>query len=364
MARKPIAKPAARGGDKAAAKPPAKAPGAPTRAATGSPSKTRVKARTNVGIRPHAPAFDAPTDTRAPRAAPSSPRALDRVTMIPALPPRPREGHKATFGHVLVLAGSYRYTGAAVLTARATLRSGAGLVTLGCPKSAHAAIAAHLLCEMSLPLADAAPGVFAPDAVSEALDWAERANAVALGPGIATDTPAMRFAQDMAVFCPLPMVIDADGISALVGAAQRLEWAEGRRVLTPHPGEAARLLSCSTAEVMADREGAAIRIARETNSIVLIKGAGTIVTDAERVYVNASGNPGMATAGSGDVLTGVIAALLAQGMDPFDAACLGAHLHGRAGDLAARALGEHGMIATDILESLPLAFRDHATARA
>lgn len=294
------------------------------------------------------------------RAAPGGPQAIARIKKPPALPPRPRDGHKATFGHVLVLAGSYRYTGAAVLTARATLRAGAGLVTLGCPKSAHAAISSHLLCEMSLPLADSAPGVFAPDAVSEALDWAERANAVALGPGIATDTPAMRFAQDMAVFCPLPMVIDADGLSALVGATQRLEWAEGRRILTPHPGEAARLLSCSMAEVTADREGAAIRIARESNSIVLLKGAGTIVTDAERVYVNSSGNPGMATAGSGDVLTGVIGALLAQGMDAFDAACLGAYLHGRAGDLAARALGEYGMIATDILESLPLAFRDHA----
>lgn len=289
-------------------------------------------------------------------------RALD-VVGVPPLPPRPAEGHKATFGHVLVLAGSYRYTGAAVLTARAALRSGCGLVTLGCPKSAHEAIAGHLLCEMSLPLPDAAPGVFGRDAISEVLDAADRMQAVALGPGITTDGPAMEFAQDVAVLCPLPMVIDADGVNALAGAAQRLEWAEGARVLTPHPGEAARLLGCTTAEVLADREEAAIRIAREAHAVVLLKGARTVVTDAERLYVNATGNSGMATAGSGDVLTGVVAALLAQGLPAFEATVLAAYLHGVAGDLAAARLGEHGLIATDLLDELPQAFVGHVRGK-
>lgn len=300
-----------------------------------------------------------PVPSKQDRATKASKR-LKRTSRPPKLPPRAPDGHKASFGHVLVLAGSYRYTGAAVLTARASLRSGCGLVTLGCPKSAHASISGHLLCEMSLPLADAAPGVFARDAVSEVLDAADRADAVALGPGITIDGPAMDFAQDMAVLCPLPMVIDADGINALAGAIQRLEWAEGARVLTPHPGEAARLLGCSPAEVLADREGAAIRIAREAHAIVLLKGYRTIVTDAERLYVNWTGNSGMATAGSGDVLTGVIAALLAQRIAPFEAAVLGAYLHGLAGDLAAKRLGEHGMIATDILDHLPAAFMSHS----
>lgn len=282
---------------------------------------------------------------------------------VPPLPPRSPTGHKATFGHVLVLAGSYRYTGAAVLTARSALRSGCGLVTLGCPKSAHAAIAPHLLCEMSLPLADAAPGVFARDAVSEVLDTADRMQAVALGPGITTDGPAMKFAQDVAVYCPLPLVIDADGVNSLSGALQRLEFAEGPRVLTPHPGEAARLLGCPTHEVLADRTEAALRIARESHAVVLLKGAGTIVTDAERIYVNPTGNSGMATAGSGDVLTGVIAALLAQGVPAFEATVLGAYLHGLAGDLAAKTLGQHGLLATDILDHLPYAFLQHSRRR-
>jgi NAD(P)H-hydrate epimerase len=282
-----------------------------------------------------------------------------RITEPPLLPARSSSAHKGLFGHVFVLAGSWRYTGAAVLTARAALRSGCGLVTIGCPKTAHAAIAGHLLCEMSVPLPDAAPGVFSREAVSEALDWSERAQAVALGPGITMERPAMRFAQDVAIMCPLPLVIDADGINALAGAAQRLEFAEGPRVLTPHPGEAARLLGSTPAEVVADREGAALRIARETNAVVLMKGSGTIVTDAERVYVNRTGNSGLATAGSGDVLTGVIASLLAQGLSALDAAVLGAHLHGRAGDLAAEELGEHGMIASDVLDRLPHAFLEH-----
>ena len=325
---------------------------APRKAPKSDRAARRIPPRTRPAAAPRKPQDPHPTT------APD--RALVRIDVVPSAPRRDQSGHKATFGHVLVLAGSYRYTGAAVLTARAALRSGCGLVTLGCPKAAHAAISAHLLCDMSLPLPDAAPGVFARDAVSEALDWAERANAVAIGPGITTHAPAMEFAQDMAVFCPLPMVIDADGINALAGASQRLEWAEGVRVLTPHPGEAARLLGCTTADVLADRESACVRIARETGAVVLLKGAGTIVTDAERIYVNRSGNSGMATAGSGDVLTGVIAALLAQRMPAFEATCLGAYLHGLAGDVAAETLGEFGMIATDILNDLPQAFVRHA----
>jgi NAD(P)H-hydrate epimerase len=267
------------------------------------------------------------------------------------------------FGHVFVLAGSYRYTGAAVLTARAALRSGCGLATIGCPESVHARIAAPLLCEMSVALPDSAPGVFSREAVSEALDWSDRAHAIALGPGITRERDALKFAQDVALMCPLPLVLDADGINAFAGATQRLEFAEGPRVLTPHPGEAARLLGCSPAEVVRDREGAALRIAREANAVVLLKGAGTIVTDAERIYVNRTGNSGLATAGSGDVLTGVIASLLAQGVPAFEAAVLGAYLHGLAGDLAAADLGEHGMIASDVLDRLPRAFLRHVRGK-
>ena len=287
-----------------------------------------------------------------------------RVVAPPPVPRRPVHGHKGTFGHVLVLGGSVRYPGAPVLTARAVLRSGAGLVTIGCPKGAHATIASHAMCEMTVPLPDAPFGVFAEGAVSEALDRAERVQAVALGPGLSTEGPALEFARQIATLCPLPLVVDADGLNAFAASAQRLESCPAPRILTPHPGEAARMLGCTVNEVVEDRIGASVRLARETECIVCMKGAGTIVTDAERIYVNQSGNSGMATAGSGDVLTGVIAALLAQGMTSFDAAVLGVYLHGRAGDLAADRLGEHGLIATDILDALPLAFRDHAARSA
>jgi NAD(P)H-hydrate epimerase len=282
-----------------------------------------------------------------------------RVTAVPALPSRPRDAHKGSCGHVLMLAGSWRYPGAAVLAARAALRSGCGLVTLGCPENARPAIAAQLLCEMSVPLPDAAPGVFSGDAVSEALDLAERCQTVGIGPGLSLEAPAQAFARDIALLAPVPAVIDADGLNALHDRAADLARAEAPRVLTPHPGEAARLLGRKLADVLADREGAVMDLARRTGAVVVLKGAGTLVTDGERLFVNATGNPGMATAGSGDVLTGVIASLLAQGMTPFDGAALGVHLHGLAGDLAASSLGEHGMIASDILDRLPHACVAH-----
>jgi NAD(P)H-hydrate epimerase len=286
----------------------------------------------------------------------SSPK---RTTTVSALPVRARDVHKGARGHVLMLAGSWRYPGAAVLAARAALRAGCGLVTLGCPEGARPAIAAQLLCEMSVPLPDSAPGVFSGDAVSEALDLAERCQTAAIGPGLSLEAPAQSFARDIALLAPVALVVDADGLNALHDRVDDLRRAEAPRVLTPHVGEAARMLGLATSDVARDREGAAIELAKRTGAIVVLKGAGTLVTDGSRLYVNATGNPGMATAGSGDVLTGVIASLLAQGMSPFDGAALGVHLHGLAGDLAAAEVGEHGMIASDILDRLPHACRAH-----
>lgn len=339
----------------AAQKPASRTGRAPARKAAAAPRRRRPEKPVQRSARRAAPRPAPGRDAGRPRAS--------RIVDPPPLPPRARDGHKGVFGHVFVLAGSLRYTGAAVLAARAALRTGCGLVTIGCPKSAHPAISGHLLCEMSVSLPDAAAGVFSREAVSEVLDWSERTQAVVLGPGITMETPALQFAQDVALMCPLPMVLDADGLNAFAGASQRLEFAEGPRVLTPHPGEAARLLGCTPPEVVADREGAAIRIAREANAVVLLKGAGTIVTDAERIYVNRSGNSGLATAGSGDVLSGVIGSLLAQGMPAFEAAALGAWIHGRAGDLAAGRLGEHGMIASDVLDHVPGALLEHVRRR-
>lgn len=289
--------------------------------------------------------------------------APQRVKEVPALPPRPRDAHKGSLGHVLVLAGSWRYPGAAVLAARAALRAGCGLVTLGCPENARPAIASQLLCEMSVPLPDSAPGVLSRDGVSEALDLAERCQSVALGPGLSTEAPALAFGRDIALLAPVATVIDADGLNAFADHPEVVAESEAPRVLTPHVGEAARLLGMRTAQVLADREGSAVELARRTQAVVVLKGAGSLVTDGARLYRNSTGNPGMATAGSGDVLTGTIASLLAQGMPAFEGAVLGVYLHGLAGDLAAAELGEHGMIASDILDRLPHASLAHGTRR-
>ncbi len=280
-------------------------------------------------------------------------------TPLPALPPRPRDGHKGTFGHVLCLAGSRAYTGAAVLTIRAALRGGAGLATLGYPGSLHTVFAAHLVCEVGIALPER-NGVLGRDAIETAVSLCNDRDAIALGPGISRATEAGEFARGVALRAERPLVLDADGLNAFEGRTADLRDAAGSRILTPHLGEAARLLKSSTAEIAAAREDAARELAALSGAIVVLKGAGTITTDGSRHAVCATGNPGMATGGSGDVLTGLIAALLAQGMAPFDAAVLGVHLHGAAGDLAAADLGEHGMLATDILDRLPLAFLNYA----
>ncbi len=278
---------------------------------------------------------------------------------LPSLPARPRDGHKGTFGHVLVLGGSAYYTGAPILTARAALRSGCGIVTAGCPATAYSHIAPRLLCEICHPLGDEPPGVFSRQAVSDAMIFAERTDVVVLGPGISLEPAASSFARDMSRLCAQPMVLDADGLNAFTGRPTDLRHRAGPRVLTPHPGEAARMLGWPLEDVQKDREAAARELAEATQTVIVLKGAHTLVCDVDRLEVVMTGNSGMATAGSGDVLAGTIAALAAQGMELFDAAWLGAHLHGLAGDIAAETVGEYGMIATDILDTLPAAFMQH-----
>jgi NAD(P)H-hydrate epimerase len=277
---------------------------------------------------------------------------------LPALPDRPRDGHKGTFGKVVVLAGSPRYSGAAVLCARAALRAGAGLAVIGCPRTIHPSIAARVLCETTAPLPDVAPGVFGRISIADALALAESGDAVALGPGLANDPGTLEFARALTGALAIPTVVDADALNAFVGHTAELARVPGPRVYTPHPGEAARLLGLTTAAVQQDRNAASELLSALGAGTWVLKGAGTLVRDGERVVRNPTGNPGMATGGTGDVLTGVVAALLAQGLAPFDAARLGAWLHGRAGDHAAARLGERSVLATDLLAALPTAFRE------
>jgi NAD(P)H-hydrate epimerase len=281
---------------------------------------------------------------------------MKEVMELPKLPERALDAHKGAFGHAFVLAGSLRMTGAALLTTRAALRSGAGLVTLGMPAAIHPMVAPALLSAMSLPLPSTPAGTFSKDAIQPVMDFAKKATAIGLGPGLTTDADTAVFANRVVQRSPLPLVLDADGLNCMGSVPTSLRTANGPRILTPHPGEAARLSDRRTETIQADRSGVAAELAGKFGCIFVLKGHETVVTDGDRIFVNRTGNPGMATGGSGDVLTGLITGLLAQGLDPFDAAVLGVHVHGLAGDLAAREIGEVSLTARDLIEHLGKAF--------
>lgn len=300
---------------------------------------------------------------------------------LPKLPRRTRDAHKGDFGRVLVIGGSRGMVGAPALVANAALRSGAGLATVACPEAIQLAVAGLCPCATSLPMAEDSVGRIDFGAAvrelrREGLVGAKSgATVAAIGPGLGrgssrSDTNLTQLMELLAA-SGVPLVIDADGLNALpviplvVGRVSRSRGRIprlGRAVLTPHPGEMARLTGLTTQAVQSDRRGAATRLQKALSRggaeiVIVLKGAGTIIAGSDRVSINATGNPGMATGGSGDVLTGIIAGLIAQGMDLFDAARLAAHIHGHAGDLAAEALGEISLIATGILSHLPDAFR-------
>jgi NAD(P)H-hydrate epimerase len=288
------------------------------------------------------------------------------VTKLTGLAPRRRDGHKGDYGRVLVAGGSRGMIGAVALAANAALRGGAGLVTFAAPGEVQLTIAALCPCATSVPLACDSAGLLAPESVRELMAAAGGCDVLAVGPGMGQGSGQLNLVL-AALEQGKPLVLDADGLNNLV----RADGWPGRRqcplVLTPHPGEFARLTGKSVEEIQADRQSAATdavkawagRSARQGLPLVCsLKGAGTVVTDGKRAYVNRTGNPGMATGGTGDVLTGLVAAFLAQGLEPFEAACLAVHTHGRAGDLAAAKLGEAPMIAWDLLEFLPAAMKE------
>jgi ADP-dependent NAD(P)H-hydrate dehydratase len=282
---------------------------------------------------------------------------LERITRLPELPPRRADSNKGNYGRILVAAGSRGMSGAAVLCGSAALRGGAGLVKVATPRSVWPTVAAGNPCYMTVPLDDTDAGGFAATAAAELLEIASGSDVVALGPGLGRSQELTRMVGEVVSRTPCPLVLDADGLNACADRPQILEQHAGPLIITPHPGEFGRLLGKTAAQVQAAREELATAFASKHGLIVLLKGHGTIVTDGSRVLVNTTGNPGMATAGSGDVLTGLVAALLGQGLDPLSAAQLGAHLHGLAGDLARADCGEEGLIASDLLEYLPRAWQ-------
>lgn len=279
-------------------------------------------------------------------------------TAAKLLSPRPDEGHKGTFGHVFLLAGSRRYPGAMRLACEGASRSGAGLVTAGIPQTIIGVAAVTLLESMGLALPDTPSGALGRDAIEPAMDFAHDKDSVVMGPGLGTEEETLDFVLDCVPRITAPLVLDADGLNLVAkNVLCLIPRLTATTIVTPHPGEMARLAGISTKEVQAQRETVAASFAKTHRVIVVLKGFETIVAHPDgRIAVNTTGNSGMGTGGTGDILAGLLGGLLAQGMAPWDAARLGVWLHGCAGDIAAREFTARAMIARDVIASLPQAF--------
>jgi hydroxyethylthiazole kinase-like uncharacterized protein yjeF len=279
--------------------------------------------------------------------------ALSQEDASRALPDRPRDAHKGTCGKLLVIAGSQGYTGAAALTAMAALRAGTGLVYVGVPKGLNDILEVKLTEAITVPLPETDERTLSFDALAPILEWMGRVDALALGPGLSQHPDTVRLVRTLVPRVALPCVLDADGLNALAPVGD--DFTVGTHfVLTPHPGEMARLTDGTVPAIQSDRVTSCRQLAARLGCTVLLKGVPTVVGGPlGDVFINRTGNPGMATGGTGDVLTGLIGALLAQGLPPLKAGALGAYLHGQAGDRAAVRLGQAGMIAGDLLDDLP-----------
>jgi len=273
---------------------------------------------------------------------------------------RKTQSHKGDYGHIFILGGSPGLTGAAALCANASLRAGAGLVTLGIPRSLNLAMEAKLTEVMTLPLAETREGTLSLKAKNKILKRVDDSDVVILGPGLSRNRETRRLIRQLIADIKKMMVLDADALNAVSGNVSILKKIRHKYIITPHPGEMSRLINKAVSYITKNRLAVAKRFSNYYNAVVVLKGSGTVVTDKDarsRAYINKTGNPGMATAGSGDVLTGVIGGFLCQGLKAFDAARLAAYVHGLAGDLAAKEKGEVGLIASDILEKIPGAIK-------
>lgn len=275
---------------------------------------------------------------------------------------RKADSHKRDYGHVFILGGSRGMTGAAALCANACLRSGAGLVTLGVPASLNIAMEVKLTEVMTCALPETEAGTVSIRAKKEILARIGKSDIVILGPGLSRNSETQRLVRQLVVEAEKMLVLDADALNALAGNLEILKNIAHKCILTPHSGEMSRLIGKGTDYIKKNRITVAKNFANHYNAVVVLKGSGTIVAaryaaNKSQIYVNKSGNPGMATAGSGDVLTGIIGGFLCQGLKSFDAARLAVYVHGVAGDLAAKEKGEICLIASDILEKTPEAIK-------
>lgn len=282
---------------------------------------------------------------------------IDHQLVSPLVPQRPVNSSKRDYGHVLLIAGSIGKTGAALLTARAAMRTGCGLLTLAMPESALRSVLPAIVEEMTFPIAEDQDGRLSLRALEQLSDFIKkRATAIAIGPGIGMSEEIIEFLRRLIALSKVPLVIDADGLNALsrLHPSETLEASGCQVVVTPHEGEMCRLVGVNKIE---DRLKIAREFAQDTKAVTVLKGSPTLIANSQgELYINTKGNPGMATGGSGDVLTGIIVSLLAQGLDTLQASLLGVYLHSLAGDRALRHKGMHSLIASDIIDSLPQAF--------
>ena len=272
---------------------------------------------------------------------------LNHERVLNILPEREVTAHKGDFGKLLLLCGSRGYTGAAYLAAMGALRCGAGLVFLGVPESIYAIEAVKLNEAIVFPLPDE-DGKLSADAIPEILERLPKMDAVLMGPGLGQGAGVFEVVKTVLECAECPVVLDADGINVMAAHRDILRGRTAPTILTPHAGEFSRL-----GGQPGDRQTAAEEMAKDLGCIVLLKGHGTVITDGITTYINPTGNPGMAVGGSGDVLSGIITALLGQGVRPLEAAACGAWLHGAAGDLCAVEIGQYGMLPTDMVNVLP-----------
>ena len=274
------------------------------------------------------------------------------------IPERKADSNKGDYGHVFVLAGSVGFTGAAALCSQAALLSGSGLVTLGIAKSLYPIMARKLTEAMAMPLPETRGQALSEKAYPVIMKFSERTDCIALGPGLSRDQGSQRLVRRLITALKKPIVLDADGINAIEGKAQLLRSAKAPIVVTPHPGEMSRLTGLPVGGISKAKEKVAKNFANKYNVVCVLKGHRTVVARPDgKIYVNSTGNPGMAKGGTGDVLTGMIASFIGQGIRPFEAAMLGVYLHGLAGDLAAKEKGEASLLATDLLNNIPAAIK-------
>lgn len=284
-------------------------------------------------------------------------KETDRLLFNKAVFNRPDDSNKGTLGSLLCICGSYGMAGAAIMAGKAALRCGIGLLKIAVPKSIYPVCATNILESVYYPLEETSNGVISSKNTDFLLEMCEKSSAVVIGCGLSVCDDTKNLVQSVITNCEKPLVIDADALNCICNKPEILKNLKAPAIITTHPGEMARLLHSTPKTVNSNRENTAIDFAKKFGVVTVLKGAGTIIASPDgEVYINHTGNSGMATGGSGDVLSGIIGSLLAQGAAPINAAAAGVFLHGTIGDLAAEKLGKISMLPTDMIDMIPTAY--------